>query len=104
MGTVLNKYASPTTEADVPLQVRAQSGEEAFYFVSNESGVLPINHEAQASLNPGNALFAIFDLAPGVHQLELLYDGDVTDTTDGTLVVFPDSVSLTNLICNYCEE
>lgn len=100
-GTVYNKYVSATTEADVDLLVRSKAGQEAYYF--GDDG-LPTNLEKQATLNPENALYVIFELEPGAQELELLYDGEVTDVTDNKLFVFPDSVSISNITCTNCEE
>ncbi len=79
--------------------VATQSGEEAYYFDDTGS---PTNRETQPELNPNNGLFAILNVPPGAHELELSYNGNVSDTTNNTLVTFPDSVAISNIVCTEC--
>jgi hypothetical protein len=101
-GTVLNQYGDSITAdaAAHKLLVRTAKGNKAFYFKDD----LPADIETQDRLNAENALFVVFDLAPGTQTLELTYDGAVTTTTDNQLAAFPDSVAISNIRCTACSR
>jgi hypothetical protein len=102
-GTVYNKYGDPVTDtaSEKPMKVSTVSGSDAYYFNDKK---LPVNLADQPALNPQNALFVAFDLAPGAQSLKLTYGGAVSDVTSNTLVAFPDAVAITNIVCASCTK
>lgn len=99
-GTIFKNDYKTAVTYPVEMKVRTTSGVEAFYFSDND---LPADKSTQPNLNPKNGLFVIFDVPAGKNTLEFLYAGAVSETTDNTLIAFPDSVAISNVVCTPCK-
>lgn len=99
-GTIFKSDYKTAVTYPVEMKVRTTGGVEAFYFSDND---LPADKNTQPHLNPKNGLFVIFDVPAGKNTLEFLYAGAVSETTDNTLIAFPDSVAISNVVCVPCR-
>ncbi len=99
-GTVYKSDGSKAVDyEDVVMHVSA-GGVEANYFSDND---LPAPKTSVESLNPSNGLFVLFNLPTGAQTIEFTFAGEVSATTDNTLVSFPDSVAISNITCVDCN-
>jgi hypothetical protein len=96
-GTVVNEAGAAITDTTGEYKVKTKSGQKAYYF--NDG----VPSSSEKKLNPDNALFVAFGLAPGKQELQLTYNGDVSEVTDNILFAFPDSIAISNIKCAACK-